>query len=97
MATKQEHASSTALRCPGRDRDGWTFLSHHDGGVSVAGARRLRWRRLRRPHTQSRNRLEHDGHPAAGPDDVVHHPTVCLRCAQALDAIDFAPYAATNS
>jgi isoleucyl-tRNA synthetase len=25
------------------------------------------------------------------------YPTVCLRCAEALDAIDFAPYAATNS
>jgi len=32
--------------------------------------------------------------------DVGHnknYPTVCLRCAQALDAIDFAPYASTSN
>jgi isoleucyl-tRNA synthetase len=33
--------------------------------------------------------------PDVGED--TRYPTVCLRCAEALDAIDFPPYAATNS
>jgi isoleucyl-tRNA synthetase len=33
-------------------------------------------------------------------DDVgndANYPTVCLRCAEALDAIDFSPYAAATN